>query len=121
MKDYFKFWKHYFNFKGHSTISEFLNALLWLVITNFAVIIGLGIVLIACFDFDADTALKWIEMIRSFLGVAALPPTFAITSRRLRDAGYSPKSFFWLLVPVIGMIAFAARLFSKSVVRVDGN
>ena len=37
------------------------------------------------------------------------------TVRRLNDAGYSWRSFAWLLIPLVGYLAFAARIWSKSV------
>jgi len=114
MKDYLKFWRLYSNFKGRSTKSEFFNALLWFILTNLILMIGLAIILIACFGFDADKTVMWVETITRIYDLAALIPMLAITSRRLHDAGYSMKSLFWLLIPGFGLIALLARLCLKS-------
>jgi uncharacterized membrane protein YhaH (DUF805 family) len=50
-------------------------------------------------------------------GIGSLLPSLAITVRRLHDAGYNAKTFWWLIVPVFGLIAFLARLFAKSDVK----
>ena len=39
------------------------------------------------------------------------------TRYRLRDAGYGPKTYLWLLLPVIGWILFIVRLCAKSLPR----
>ena len=114
MRDYLKFWRHYLDFKGHSSVSEFCNAFLWYIITGFVIVILSGIVLIGCFSMSAERASDLSLTFISIFGRIALLPCIAITVRRLRDAGYSPRTFLWLLVPGIGMIAFLVRLFSKS-------
>ena len=120
MKDYLNFWWHYIDFKGRSTVSEFCNAWMWYIITGFLLMISSCIILITCFDIDAQTTAEMSERLLSIFGFVSLSPCLAITVRRLRDAGYSPKSFFWLLVPGIGFIAFLTRLFSKSTHSADG-
>ena len=41
-------------------------------------------------------------------------PIIRNTRFRLRDAGYTAKSYLWLLLPIVGWIIFIARLFAKS-------
>ena len=43
-------------------------------------------------------------------------PVIPMTRRRLRDAGYTAKSYLWLLLPGIGTLVFLVRLCAKSVV-----
>ena len=121
MKDYLNFWKRYFDFHGHSTISEFLNAWLWYIFTGFVIMISSTMIMIACSDMAVHAVVGASETLLSIFGFVSLSPCLAITVRRLRDAGYSPKSFFWLLLPGFGFIAFLVRLFSKSVHNTDGK
>ena len=121
MKDYLKFWKRYTDFNGYSTVSEFSNAWMWLVISNILITFISCIVLISCFHMNAQSAAELLEIFLSIFNLISLTPCLAITVRRLRDAGYSPKSFLWLLLPGIGLIAFGARLFSRSTHSIDGQ
>ena len=41
------------------------------------------------------------------------------TRFRLRDAGYGPKAYLWLLLPVIGWLIFIVILFAKSIPATD--
>lgn len=50
-----------------------------------------------------------------FFTVILLIAVTSATVRRLNDAGYSWRSFGWLLIPVVGFLAFTARIWSKSV------
>ena len=120
MKDYLNFWKRYTDFKGCSTVSEFSNAWMWLIISGFLITVTSCIVLISCFHMNAQSASDLLEIFLSIFSLVSLSPCLAITVRRLRDAGYSPKSFLWLLLPVIGFFAFFARLFSRSTHSTDG-
>ena len=43
-------------------------------------------------------------------GIAILVAFPAASVKRLHDAGYSVRSFCWLLIPGLGAIAFLARL-----------
>ena len=47
-------------------------------------------------------------------GVAVLLPTLSVTVRRLRDAGRSWTEFFWLLLPIAGLIVLVVRLSEPS-------
>ena len=39
------------------------------------------------------------------------------TKRRLRDAGYGPKAYLWLLLPVLGWLIFVILLCKKGLPR----
>ena len=121
MKDYLNFWKRYIDFHGRSTVSEFLNAWMWYIFTGFLIMICSPMIMFACSNMDVHAVAGISKTLFSIFGFVSLSPCLAITVRRLRDAGYSPKSFFWLLLPGIGSIAFIVRLFSKSVHNSDGK
>ena len=47
------------------------------------------------------------------LGLVWSLPFIRFTRMRLRDAGRSPKAYFWLLLPVLGWIIFAGLMCAK--------
>lgn len=47
------------------------------------------------------------------LGVLWSIPFIRLTRMRLRDAGFSPKAYLWLLLPVLGLIVFAGLMCAK--------
>ena len=46
--------------------------------------------------------------------VATLVPWIAASNRRFKDAGVSPKNFWWLALPIVGWIFFVIRLTDPS-------
>jgi uncharacterized membrane protein YhaH (DUF805 family) len=46
--------------------------------------------------------------------VATLLPLIAASNRRFKDAGVSPKNFWWLALPIVGWILFVIRLTDPS-------
>jgi uncharacterized membrane protein YhaH (DUF805 family) len=46
--------------------------------------------------------------------VATLLPWIAASNRRFKDAGVSPKNFWWLALPIVGWILFVIRLTDPS-------
>jgi len=51
----------------------------------------------------------------SAFSVVVLLPMFAVTVRRLRDAGRAWTNIFWLLLPVAGAIVLIVQLSSMSI------
>ena len=49
------------------------------------------------------------------IGLALLwgVPFIKFTRMRLRDIGFGPKAYFWLLLPVIGWLVFAGLMLRK--------
>jgi uncharacterized membrane protein YhaH (DUF805 family) len=46
----------------------------------------------------------------TFISVITIVPLAAASARRLRDTGMSMANFFWLLLPVAGLIVFLIQL-----------
>ena len=117
MRSYIDAWRRYADFSGRTSRKDFWTA--WLVYICFGIPYLSFVSFIAYFllaqqlvNPDAlDSLLSFLVSIRT---MAFIIPGIALNVRRLRDAGYGPKSFFWLLLPGIGMIAFVARLCMKS-------
>ena len=114
MKAYIDYWRRYADFKGKSTVSEFWLALLWNKIVELLLGVIALIILIAAFSMDAEQAYFIFQIVLMLYTIVCATPSLSLTVRRLRDAGYSAASFWWLLVPGIGMIALFARLCRKS-------
>ena len=114
MTAYLDFWRHYADFKGKTTRQGFWLAIVLWDIIAFVLLMTLSITAMFALKLGPEQAESLARGISSLYGWASIVPLLAITVRRLRDAGYSAKSFLWLLVPVIGQIAFFARLCSKS-------
>ena len=48
------------------------------------------------------------------VAIATLIPWASSSARRLRDTGKSMNNFFWLLLPVVGLIIFIVQLAQPS-------
>lgn len=115
MSEFLDFWRHYADFKGKTARRSFwISIVLWSVV-SFALLIVLSIVGLFVLNLEPDRAERIARVgVSCVYGWASIVPLLAITVRRLRDAGYSAKSFLWLLLPGIGGIAFLVRLCTKS-------
>ena len=73
--------------------------------------------LILCVTLQVDT--PELTRIVEITALAMIPlwciPIAFNTRRRLRDAGYGPKAYLWLLLPVIGWAVFIVLLCAKSI------
>ena len=108
------FFQRNFSFAGTMTAGEFWSEFGMHLITIFCVVIVLSIVFSATLPWDAAQLTMLTEAIAGVLSLGNAVSLVALSRRRLRDAGYSAKSYLWLLVPVLGGIALIARLCSKS-------
>jgi uncharacterized membrane protein YhaH (DUF805 family) len=66
---------------------------------------------------DTNSIIALVNILVPILGILWLIPIVILTRRRLRDAGYSAKSYLWLLVPIVGQIVFVVRLCRPTVPR----
>lgn len=63
---------------------------------------------------QAETRLNdYCTIAAACLAVLWCLPFVSLTRMRLRDAGFSAKAYFWLLLPVIGWIVFAGLMCVK--------
>ena len=64
---------------------------------------------------SAERLSELMDYIAIVVAVLWCIPIARNTSFRLRDAGYGPKAYLWLLLPVIGWVVFIALMFAKSI------
>ena len=114
MSDYFAFWREYADFRGKTTRRGFWTAIVTWGAIAFILLMTLSTVAMFALKLTSEEAVRFGRTVSIVYGAASIVPLLAITVRRLRDAGYGPKSFLWLLLPVIGQIAFFARLCTNS-------
>lgn len=113
MLAYIDFWRHYADFSGKTSRRNFWMALFIHIMLSFCLDVLACIVLILL-GFNVEEAARWVKILVGLYGLVWIVPFAAMMARRLRDAGYSCKSFFWLLIPGIGGIAVLVRLAGRS-------
>ena len=106
-----------FTFSGFIEPAQFWSEIAIRFISYFCAVIILCIVLSASMTADTADIVARVNILAPILGLMWLIPIAALTRRRLRDAGYSAKSYLWLLLPVAGWIVFVIRLCSRTVPR----
>ena len=116
------FQKKYFlwrmlTFSGHISPGQFWTEIATRIIGFFCATIILCIVVSVAVSADVEGTIAIVNMLLPILGLLWLIPIIALTRRRLRDAGYSAKSYLWLLVPLAGPIVFIVRLCARTVKR----
>lgn len=124
MKSYLDSWKRCFDYSGRTTRGQFwiasgmhfLASFLWLLLALF-----LSYFLGKQFQLELQQTAAIASRLGQLYGIGATLCSISMSTRRLRDAGYSPKSFFWLLVPLIGGIGFLYRLCAKSAPEPDAS
>ena len=106
-----------FTFSGYISPGQFWSEMVTRLISFFCASIILCMVVSVGLNTDTRQAIELVGILVPVLGVLWLIPITALTRRRLRDAGYTAKSYLWLLVPVIGWIVFVVRLCGRTVKR----
>ena len=106
-----------FTFSGYISPGQFWSEIAIRVIGFFCATIILCIVLSASMAGDTADVIARVNVLVPILGAVWSLPVIALTRRRLRDAGYSAKSYLWLLIPVAGWIVFVLRLCARTVPR----
>jgi uncharacterized membrane protein YhaH (DUF805 family) len=103
IKSYFK---HYATFKGRARRSEFWFTVLFTVLVSSAIsIIAPGHrEVMGDFEIDQSSALS------NLWSLATIVPSLAVTWRRLHDTGRSGKYFFFILIPIAGVIMLLIEL-----------
>ena len=114
MNAYLDFWKRWNDFKGRTSRRGFWIALGVHILLNFLLRFCMVIMSVSLFHLAPEVAVQYSHQLWFVFSIFWLIAFIAMTLRRLRDAGYSAQSFFWLLVPVIGFVALIARLCEKS-------
>ena len=115
LRRYFDFWKNYFTFDGLLTVSDYWYGILFDILVQLILCISISIILLFSSNLGTDMVVLVAQIVLLVYNLLSFIPKLSATVRRLTDAGYSCKSFFWLLIPGIGQIAFISRLFGKSI------
>lgn len=114
MSAYRDMWRYGYSFSGRTTRRNYFKALVIHFILMLLMMFSIAIIsVIICRD---SSRAVWIaQLVCGAYGVVLIVPCIAITVRRLNDAGYTARSFWWLLIPVLGGVALIARLCGKSI------
>ena len=108
-------------FSGYISPAQFWTEIAMRIIGFFCATIILCIVLSATMQADTEEIIKRVNILVPLLGVLWMIPIAALTRRRLRDGGYTAKTYLWLLVPVVGLVVFVVRLCSRTLPRKAGD
>jgi uncharacterized membrane protein YhaH (DUF805 family) len=103
-----------FTFSGYIGMGEFWSELGVRLIYLVCAAIILCIAIVVLIPGTTQELIAITDVAVPVLAVIWAIPIIAMTRRRLRDAGYSAKSYLWLLLPVIGWLIFVLRLCGKS-------
>ena len=103
-----------FSFAGEMERGEFWSDVAMRIISCFCAMIVCCIVLAVAVPVETEELIEITNIVVPILGVVWILPIIPRTRRRLRDAGYSAKTYYWLLLPGIGGVAFVVRLCGQS-------
>lgn len=103
MKEFIDAFKHYADFSGRATRREFWMFILFYSIIN---------LIISLIDPTVLYGIFWI---------VTIIPSFSITVRRLRDAGFNVWWVLLSLIPVLGVIILVFMCIKPSVGVVDSS
>ena len=107
IKSYFK---NYATFKGRARRSEFWFTVLF----TFLVSAALSIIFSGPTGMMWDMAVEQTSAAENLWSLATLVPSLAVTWRRLHDVGRSGKYFFFILIPMAGIIMLLIELTKDS-------
>ena len=107
IKSYFK---NYATFKGRARRSEFWFTVLF----TFLVSAALSIIFSGPTEMMWDMAVEQSSAAENLWSLATLVPSLAVTWRRLHDVGRSGKYFFFILIPIAGIIMLLIELTKDS-------
>ena len=107
IKSYFK---NYATFKGRARRSEFWFTVLFTVLVSAA----LSIVFPGPVESVWGTDVEQSSAAENLWSLATIVPSLAVTWRRLHDVGRSGKYFFFVLIPIAGIIMLIIELVKDS-------
>jgi uncharacterized membrane protein YhaH (DUF805 family) len=100
---------HFFSFSGRTTVGEFWSSFFASLMGSFATGILLCIVLVLMVPGEVEELAQlaeWVFMANCLFWFVHI---VAMSHRRLRDAGFTAKSYLWLLLPGVGTFIFIFR------------
>jgi uncharacterized membrane protein YhaH (DUF805 family) len=107
IKSYFK---NYATFKGRARRSEFWFTVLFTVLVSSAISIIAPGHREMMGDFEVDQS----STLSNLWSLATVVPSLAVTWRRLHDVGRSGNYFFFILIPIAGIIMLIVQLAKDS-------
>jgi uncharacterized membrane protein YhaH (DUF805 family) len=107
IKSYFK---NYATFKGRARRSEFWFTVLF----TFLVSAALSIIFPGPTEMVWDMEVEQTSAAENLWSLATLVPSLAVTWRRLHDVGRSGKYFFFIFIPIAGIIMLLIELTKDS-------
>ena len=107
IKSYFK---NYATFKGRARRSDFWFTVLF----TFLVSAALSIIFPGPTEMVWDMEVEQTSAAENLWSLATLVPSLAVTWRRLHDVGRSGKYFFFILIPIAGIIMLLIELTKDS-------
>lgn len=107
IKSYFK---NYATFKGRARRSEFWFTVLF----TFLVSAALSIVFPGPIETVWNMQVEQSSAAENLWSIATIVPSLAVTWRRLHDVGRSGKYFFFILIPIAGVIMLLIELTKDS-------
>ena len=110
-----------FTFTGYISAGQFWTEIVMRFIGFFCAAIVLCIVVSAALPLSTEETISLTRILIPVLAIAWMIPIVILSRRRLRDAGYSAKSYLWLLLPVVGWIVFLVKLCAKTAPRKPEN
>ena len=100
---------HFFSFNGRVTMGEFWSSFFYSIMGCFATAILLCLVIAITVSGEVEELaqiVEWAAMANSLIWFVHIA---AVSRRRLRDGGFTAKSYLWLLLPGIGTLIFIVR------------
>ena len=107
IKSYFK---NYATFKGRARRSEFWFTVLFTVLVSSALSIVFPGPIETVWDMDVEQS----SAAENLWSLATIVPSLAVTWRRLHDVGRSGNYFFFVLIPIAGIIMLLIQLTKDS-------
>ena len=105
---------HFFSFSGQMTMAEFWSSFFGSIMGCFCTLMGLCILLCVTVPAEVEELkemMYWVTIANCLFWLVHIA---AVSRRRLRDAGFTAKSYLWLLLPVVGWLIFIRRLCARS-------
>ncbi|MEY3846800.1 MAG: inner membrane protein YhaI [Actinomycetota bacterium] len=103
IKSYFK---NYATFTGRARRSEFWFTVLFTVLVSSAI----SIITPGHREVMGDLEIDQSSALSNLWSLATIVPSLAVTWRRLHDTGRSGKYFFFILIPIAGVIMLLIEL-----------
>lgn len=107
VKSYFK---NYATFKGRARRSEFWFTVLFTVLVSAALSIVFPGPIETVWDMDVEQS----SAAENLWSLATIVPSLAVTWRRLHDVGRSGSYFFFVFIPIAGVIMLLIQLTKDS-------